>query len=150
MVKISFNLRRRYTWIIAIIFLVGLAISQPAIFGHKATEISGLDPAVKSVMTTNKAIRWDEFIVETTENVFPNDPKTLAKYTTTYGRLSGSMENRGCMRAITAFCESKNYNVGVSKSLSCGWDWLQDQPCPDYIHPTKGACKLTIYCMARV
>ncbi|MBS3144007.1 hypothetical protein J4208_00315 [Candidatus Woesearchaeota archaeon] len=160
--EIKISIEKKYVWLlILVISAVGIVVAygsnNPPVMGHTIGEVDGVDQKVIDVMNTQAAtylsgkqlIEGRRYTYGSQDTIFtPSAPfqiSSLAQYTNIYtgnNDRGGFQGYKGCLRAITAYCQTQGYELTSVQSTTCGAAFAGDTSCPDV-----PGCSITFYCL---
>ncbi|GEM_PF-3003893 len=161
--EIKINIEKKYVWILLVaISAVGLAVAYnypgpPSVMGHTIGEVDGVDQKVTEVMNAQSGtylsgkqlIEGRRYTKGSQDAIFTPSPpfqiSTLAQYTNIYtgnNDRRGFQGFKGCLRAITVYCQNEGYAIASVISTTCGAAFAGDASCPDV-----PGCSITFYCL---
>lgn len=144
MVQLKVNIEKKHLWLlILVITAVGIAVATAPNPGHDVAEIGGLDDQIRTVVDP-KLMNMVEGVLKVKPSNEPwetNQQISMASFTTTFGRGNG--EYRGCVRAMTTYCQELGYSGAVPITDNCGWAVQQAASCPN------AACNLEFFCLKK-
>src|SRR3989338_11154685 len=146
--EIKISIEKKYVWLlILVISAVGIVVAygsnNPPVMGHTIGEVDGVDQKVIDVMNAQSGtylsgkhiIEGRRYDIGSQQAIFtPSAPfniATLAQYAdiyTDYDR-GGFQGYKGCLRAITSYCQNEGYLTASVLHPTCGAGFAGDAAC---------------------
>src|SRR3989344_799176 len=123
--EIKISIEKKYVWLLILaLTATSLVIAyntnppNPPVMGHSIGEVEGVDQKVIDVMNAQAATylsgksiiegRYVSLGSQTTWQ-YNGGPTSLEQFTTVYGRVGQTMEQRACHSAMNAYCSTLGY-----------------------------------------